>query len=83
MLKSIPLIDFEKGIFYNIHRKPEKTVQYNQTLWRYSKMLEKLIDLFWSGVSILLALGIAGGVSFFIWAACKLKKEEQQNAARQ
>ena len=34
-------------------------------------------------VSILLALGIAGGVSFFIWAACKLKKEEQQNAARQ
>lgn len=46
-------------------------------------MLEKLIDLFWAGVSILLALGIAGGVSFFIWAACKLKKEEQQNAARQ
>lgn len=32
-------------------------------------MLEKLIDLFWAGVSILLALGIAGGVSFFIWAA--------------
>ena len=46
-------------------------------------MLEKLIDLFWAGVSILLALGIAGGVSFSIWAACKLKKEEQQNAARQ
>ena len=46
-------------------------------------MLEKLIDLFWAGVSILLALGMAGGVSFFIWAACKLKKEEQQNAARQ
>ena len=43
MLKSIPLIDFEKGIFYNIHRKPEKTAQYNQTQWRYSKMLEKLI----------------------------------------
>ena len=42
-------------------------------------MLEKLIDLFWAGVSILLALGM----SFFIWAACKLKKEEQQNAARQ
>ena len=40
-------------------------------------MLEKLIDLFWAGVSILLALGI------FVWAACKLKKEEQQNAARQ
>ena len=46
-------------------------------------MLEKLIDLFWAGVSILLALGIAGGVLFFVWVACTLKKEEQQNAAKQ
>ena len=41
-------------------------------------MLEKLIDLFWSGVSILLALGIAGGVSFFIWRRASSRRKNNK-----